>query len=137
MSGRNPYAANLTHSNSNASGRYGDLYAQDKSSSTSSINGHLPRERRPGGYGGLGADPNEESPQPAISRPRYGVEEDAGYGRRSARDNRDREYRDSSRSRDRAVPKTNGISATAGHSSQRRQRSMEGESAGDTGLISC
>jgi hypothetical protein len=126
MSGRNPYATNNGYSITNAqSGRYGDLYTQDNNSSTSSINGYGSRERRPGGYGGLGAEPDEESPQPPTSRRRQGIEEDPGYRRRP---DRDLEYSDSSRSRDRAGPRTNGVPTAAVYSSRRGQRSMEGES---------
>ena len=125
MSGRNPYALNDGYATSNARGRYGDLYAPDNNSSTSSVNGYGTRGRRAEGYGGLGPEPNEESPQPPTSRTGYGVEQDVGYRRKTARNNRDQEYSDSSRSRDRAAPRTNGVSA---YSSRRGQRSMEGES---------
>ncbi|ERF70132.1 hypothetical protein EPUS_00319 [Endocarpon pusillum Z07020] len=125
MSGRNPYATNNGYSNSNAPGRYGNLYAQDNNSSTSSVNGYSTRERRPGGYGGLGLEANEESPQPPVSRTRYGFEQGAGYRRRPAQDSRDRDYSDSSRSRDRAAPSTNGVPAATAYSSRRGQGSME------------
>jgi hypothetical protein len=129
MSGRNPYAISNGYSITNApAGRYGDLYTQDNNSSTSSINGYGSRERRPGGYGGLGADPDNESPQPPTNRIRPGIGEDSGYGRRPRRDETEREYSESSRSRDRAAPRTNGGHTPAASSSRRGQRSMEGES---------
>lgn len=130
MSSRNPYAnaTNDGYSNPSTAARYGDLYAQDNNPPTGSVNGYASRERRPGGYGGLGPTPDEESSQRPPSHARYGVEEDVGYSRRPARDNRDQNYNDSSRSRERATPKTNGMASAAGYTSRKGQRSMEGES---------
>lgn len=126
MSGRNPYATNNEYSNSNASGRYGDLYAHDNDLTRNSVNGHGSRERHPRGYGGLGSDPNEESPQPT-SHTRPVVADDAAYRRRPARNDRDEEHSDSSRSRDRGAPRLNGLPTSTGYANRKGQRSMEGQ----------
>ena len=127
MSGRNAYATNNGYLNSNAPGRYGDLYTQDNVSSTSSLDGYGSSERRPGGYGGLGPEPNEEISSPFTSSTRYGVDED-GVHRVEPQDNRDPYYSESSRSKDTAAPRANGNFTANIYSRRRGQRSMEGES---------
>ena len=127
MSGRNPYGTNNGYSNPNLNARYGDAYPEEKSSSSSSLNAYSARERRAGGYGGLGPDPSEESPQRPSSRRRQGdTEETTGtYRRRQGRDPYEREYSDSARSRDRTAARPNGVPAPSAYSARRPKRSME------------
>jgi hypothetical protein len=127
MSSRNPYASNNGYSNPNPSRRYGDdTYSQDNESSTGSVSAYSSRERRPRGYGGLGADPNDISPRKSSSRTRPQVDEDSEYKSRRARYSPGRDLNGSTRSRDGAGSRTNDQGSASARSTTGRG-SLEGQ----------
>ena len=130
MNDRNPYATNgyvNTHAtNTNVSGRYGDVYAQNNNPSNHSINSYSSHERRAGGWGGFrdapSSQPEETSPQPPSGRSQYGDSDSSDWRRRPGTGNR--QYEETSRSMDRGA-KARPLNGVRTHSPRRGGKSVE------------